>query len=307
VRLLFAGTPETAVPTLYALLGSRHEVVGVLTRPDAPSGRGQKLSPSPVRLAAQEAGLPVITDRPDSPELRAVLDELRPDAAVVVAYGHLLKPDVIAALPKGWINLHFSVLPAWRGAAPVQRALIAGDEITGATTFLIEEGMDSGPILGVVTEPVHLRDTAGELLERLAEVGAKLMVETLDAYEDGDLVPVPQDREGVSRAAKLTTDDARVDWNDPAMAVDRLIRGCTPEPGAWTMIGGERLGLGPVIPQPEVEDLEPGQVQVTKKMVLVGTATHAVELGEVRPEGKKWMAAADWARGARLGPDARFE
>lgn len=305
--MIFAGTPETAVPTLQALLASRHEVAAVLTRPDAPAGRGRKLQPSAVRVAAEEAGLPVITARPGSDEFFDAIGPLEAEAAVVVAYGHLLKPDVLAALPKGWINLHFSVLPAWRGAAPVQRALIAGDEITGATTFLIDEGMDTGPVLGVVTEQVHLRDTAGELLERLANVGAGLMVETLDAYEDGDLVPVPQTNDGASRAAKLTPEDAHVDFTDPAMAVDRLIRGCTPDPGAWALINDQRLGLGPVIPQPEIDDLEPGQIQVTKRAVLVGTATHAVELGEVKPEGKKNMNAADWARGAHLEPGARFE
>jgi methionyl-tRNA formyltransferase len=306
VRILFAGTPDVAVPTLQALLDSRHEVVAVLTRPDAPSGRGRTLAPSPVRVAAEAAGVRVITDRPDSPEFFAALDELKPVVAAVVAYGNLLRPAALDAIPKGWINLHFSVLPAWRGAAPVQRALIAGDEITGATTFLIEEGMDTGPVLGVVTEPVHLRDTSGQLLERMSHTGARLMVDTLDAYEDGDIVPVPQGHDGVSRAAKLTTADAQVDFSDPAMAVDRLIRGCTPEPGAWAELGGQRIGLGPVTPQPEIDDLEPGQIQVTKRAVLVGTATHAVELGEVKPPGKKLMAAADWARGAHLDVDAMF-
>ncbi len=307
MRLLFAGTPETAVPSLEALIASRHEVVAVLTRADAPAGRGRKLVPSPVRVAAEAAGIPVITDVPRGEEFLARLRELDIDAAPVVAYGHILKPEVLAIPAKGWVNLHFSVLPAWRGAAPVQRAIIAGDEITGATTFLIDEGMDTGPVLGTLTETVRPRDTSGDLLDRLAHAGAGLLVATMDALEEGSLNPQPQPGDGVSMAAKLTTADAHIDFRDPALAVDRLIRGCTPAPGAWTTLPGHdgeptRLGLGPVTVRPDVVDLLPGEVSATKREVLVGTATHAVELGEVRPVGKKPMPAADWARGARLEP-----
>ncbi|MFJ3406981.1 methionyl-tRNA formyltransferase [Promicromonospora sp. NPDC090134] len=298
MRLLFAGTPEPAVASLEALLASRHEVVAVLTRADAPSGRGRKLTPSPVRARAEEAGIRVITDVPRGDEFVALLEELQVDAAPVVAYGHILRPAVLAVPRLGWINLHFSVLPAWRGAAPVQRALIAGDEVTGATTFLLDEGMDTGPVLGTATETIRPTDTSGDLLGRLAVSGAELLVATLDALEDGTLQPQPQPADGVSVAAKLTTDDARVAWTDPALAVDRLVRGCTPAPGAWTVLpDGSRLGLGPVSPRPDVTDLRAGEVRALKHEVLVGTATHAVALGEVRPVGKKAMPAPDWARG----------
>ncbi|KZM78144.1 methionyl-tRNA formyltransferase [Cellulosimicrobium sp. I38E] len=308
MRLLFAGTPDTAVPSLDALLDSRHDVVAVLTRADAPSGRGRRLTPSPVRVRAEEAGIPVITDRPRGEDFLARLAELDVDAAPVVAYGEILRPDVLAVPRLGWVNLHFSVLPAWRGAAPVQRAIIAGDEVTGATTFLIEQGLDSGPTLGTTTETIRARDTAGDLLGRLAVSGAGLLVATLDALDDGTLRPQPQPADGVSHAAKLTPADAEVRWDHPALAVDRLVRGCTPAPGSWTTVPGPdgapaRLGLGPVTPRPDVTDLAPGHVRAGKKDVLVGTATHAVQLGDVAPVGKKQMPAADWARGARLPED----
>ncbi len=305
MRLLFAGTPEPAVPSLKALLGSRHEVVAVLTRADAPAGRGRRLVPSPVKVAAEDAGIPVLTDVPRGEEFVARLRDLDVDAAPVVAYGHLLRPELLAVPRLGWINLHFSVLPAWRGAAPVQRAIMAGDEVTGATTFLLDAGMDTGPVLGTTTETIRPTDTAGDLLQRLSVSGADLLVATLDALEDGVLRPQPQPADGVSIAPKITTHDAHVRWDTPAYAVDRRIRGCTPEPGAWTTLPGHdgepgaRLGLGPVSLRPDVEDLAPGQVRAGKKDVLVGTATHAVQLGHVQPVGKKPMPAADWARGAR--------
>ncbi|GGM28700.1 methionyl-tRNA formyltransferase [Promicromonospora citrea] len=299
MRLLFAGTPEPALASLDALIGSRHEVVAVLTRADAPSGRGRKLTPSPVRARAEEAGIPVLTDTPRGEEFLTRLRDLDLDVAPVVAYGHLLRPEVLAVPRHGWVNLHFSVLPAWRGAAPVQRALIAGDEVTGATTFLLDEGMDTGPVLGTTTETIRPTDTSGDLLQRLALSGAQLLVATLDALEDGTLQPQPQPADGVSVAPKLTTDDARITWTDPALAVDRLVRGCTPAPGAWTVLpDGSRLGVGPVTPRADVVDLRPGEVRALKREVLVGTATHAVALGEVRPVGKKAMPAPDWARGA---------
>ncbi|ACZ30745.1 methionyl-tRNA formyltransferase [Xylanimonas cellulosilytica DSM 15894] len=308
MRLLFAGTPHAAVPSLEALIASRHDVVAVLTRADAPAGRGRTLVPSPVRVAAEAAGIPVVTDVPRGDDFLTLLRDLDIDAAPVVAYGHLLRPDVLAVPRHGWVNLHFSLLPAWRGAAPVQRAIIAGDEITGATTFLLDEGMDTGPVLGTMTETIRPRDTSGDLLDRLAHAGAGLLVATLDGLEDGALHPQPQPADGVSLAAKLTTADAHIDFRDPALAVDRLIRGCTPAPGAWTTVPGPdgapaRLGLGPVAARPDVTDLGAGELRPGKREVLVGTATHAVQLGLVQPVGKKPMAAADWARGARLGDD----
>jgi methionyl-tRNA formyltransferase len=301
VRLLFAGTPEAAVPSLRALLDSRHEVVGVLTRPDAPAGRGRRLVRSPVGALADEAGLPVFTPRrPAEPGFLDALRELAPDCCAVVAYGALIRRDALDVPPHGWVNLHFSLLPAWRGAAPVQAALRHGDDVTGATTFRLEEGLDTGPTFGVVTEPIRFTDTAGELLGRLAEAGARLLVATMDGIEDGTLRAVPQPADGVSHAGKVTVEDARVDWATPPLALDRLVRSVTPDPGAWTTFRGERLGLGPLRPLVEGPELKPGELRAEKRRVLVGTVGSPMELGEVRPVGKRAMPAADWARGVRI-------
>jgi methionyl-tRNA formyltransferase len=302
MRLLFAGTPAVAVPALDALLASRHDVVAVLTRPDARAGRGRTLAASPVKERALAEGLEVLTPRsPRDESFRSRLGDLAVDCAPVVAYGALLPPVVLDVPVHGWVNLHFSVLPAWRGAAPVQHAVIAGDEVTGASTFRIEEGLDTGPVFGTLTEAIRPRDTAGDLLGRLAVAGAGLLVATLDAIEDGVAQPVPQPPDGVSLAPRLEVDDARVRWDHPAHAVDRRIRGCTPAPGAWTTApDGSRLKLGPVTPRPDVTDLGAGVLHATKDEVLVGTATHAVRLGDVSPAGRRAMPAADWARGARL-------
>ena len=311
MRLLFAGTPAVAVPALEALLASRHEVVAVLTRADARSGRGRRLAPSPVRERAEEAGIPVITDRPRSEGFAAHLASLAIDCAPVVAYGEILPADVLTIPAHGWVNLHFSLLPAWRGAAPVQRAIMAGDEVTGASTFRIEQGLDTGPVYGVATETIRRRDTAGVVLDRLALSGAGLLVASLDAIEDGHAAPVPQDAQGVSIAPKLTAEDARVVWTHPAHVVDRRVRGCTPAPGAWTTLpDGSRLGIGPVTPLADDDEvdlvLESGRVLVGKKRVLVGTGSRPVALGDVTPAGKKPMPASDWARGARLDETVRL-
>jgi methionyl-tRNA formyltransferase len=307
MRVLFAGTPEVAVPALHALLASRHEVVAVLTRPDAPAGRGRALMPSPVAAVALAEGIEVLRpDRPGNPAFQARLEELAPDAAPIVAYGGLIPPAALAVPRYGWVNLHFSLLPAWRGAAPVQHAVMAGDEVTGASTFRLEEGLDTGPVYGVVTDAIRPADTAGDVLARLAESGAGLLVVTLDGLESGMLVPVPQSPDGVSLAPKLRVEDARVVWTDPAMRVDRLVRGCTPAPGAWSEFRGERIKLGPVRPALEVTDLQPGELRVVKNSVWVGTASHAVLLGEVKAQGKKLMPAGDWARGVRVEPGERL-
>jgi methionyl-tRNA formyltransferase len=304
VRLVFAGTPAPAVPALRALLDSpRHEVVAVLTRPDAPRGRGRHSARSPVGTLADEAGVPVLTPRrPSEPEFLARLAELAPDCCPVVAYGALVPRAALEVPAHGWVNLHFSLLPAWRGAAPVQAAIRAGDEITGATTFRLEEGLDTGPTFGVVTEAVRPTDTAGDLLARLAGSGAGLLAATLDGIEDGTLIARPQPADGVSHAPKVTVDDARADWAAPAAAIDRLVRSVTPDPGGWTTFRGERLGLGPVVPAtgPDLPDLKPGELDAGKRRVLVGTATGPVELHEVRPSGKRPMPAPDWARGVRI-------
>jgi methionyl-tRNA formyltransferase len=308
VRLVFAGTPQVAVPSLQALLASdRHEVVGVVTRPDAAAGRGRKVSSSPVKQLAVDAGIEVLQpQRPREPEFQARLRELAPDCCPVVAYGALVPRDALDIPRHGWVNLHFSVLPAWRGAAPVQHAVLAGDEVTGASTFLLEEGMDTGPVYGVVTEEIRPRDTSGDLLERLSVSGAALLVATLDGIEDGTLVPRPQPADGVSMAPKVTVDDVHIDWNAPAQRVDRLIRAATPAPGAWTTFRGKRIKLEPV--QPTEGRLEPGAVEDRGKAgVAVGTATSPVLLGAVRPEGKPAMDARDWARGIRPAPGDRFE
>ncbi|WP_134773497.1 methionyl-tRNA formyltransferase [Ornithinimicrobium flavum] len=310
MRVVFAGTPEAAVPSLRALLASRHEVVGVLTRPDARAGRGRALRPSPVRGVAEQAGLPVLT--PDTLRGDEMADRLRewgPDACAVVAYGLLVPPHLLALPAHGWVNLHFSLLPAWRGAAPVQHAVRAGDDITGAVTFRLEQGLDTGPVLGRLTEPIRPEDTSGALLDRLALAGADLLVATMDGLEQGMLVPEPQPADGVSLAPKLGVDDARVDWARPSYAVDRLVRACTPAPGAWTTWRGERLKLGPVRPTPAPSDRElaPGELLAGRQDVLVGTGGGAVRLDRVQPHGRREMAAADWARGVRPGTGERFD
>jgi methionyl-tRNA formyltransferase len=307
MRVIFAGTPETAVPSLSAILDSRHDVVAVLTKPDAPAGRGRKLTPSPVAQVASDAGVEVLKpQRPRDPDFLARLAAIRPDCAPVVAYGGLL-PRAALDVPKhGWVNLHFSLLPAWRGAAPVQHAILAGDEVTGACTFQIEEELDDGPVYGVVTEPVRATDTSGDLLERLANSGAKLLVATLDGIDDGSLVAHPQPATGVSWAPKLMAADVEIDWSRPALYVDRLIRACTPDPGAWTTFRGERIKLGPVRLDPGTTDLAAGELRGDRDSVRVGTGSHAVFLGEVHPQGRRVMPAPDWARGARLDPNERL-
>ncbi|MGB2838841.1 MAG: methionyl-tRNA formyltransferase [Actinomycetes bacterium] len=314
MRLVFAGTPEVACVSLDRVQASRHTVVAVLTRPDARSGRGRALTPSPVAARADELGIPVL--RPTSlgdPTVHEALTALAPDCCPVVAYGGLVPPSLLGLPKHGWVNLHFSLLPSWRGAAPVQHAILHGDDVTGATTFQLTDGLDTGPVFGSVTEGIGADDTSGELLDRLAHTGAELLVRTLDGIEDGELRPVDQSTDGISLAPKLTSGDARVRWSDPALAVDRRIRACTPNPGAWTVRAGERLGVigvtfgsaGP--PRGEEEGLDPGVVRVTKRAVHVGTGSVPVELDRVRPAGGKVMAAADWARGARLVDGERFE
>jgi methionyl-tRNA formyltransferase len=241
---------------------------------------------------------------PRAPEFLEQLADLAVDCAPVVAYGALV-PQAALDLPRhGWINLHFSLLPAWRGAAPVQHAIMAGDEVTGASTFRLEAGLDTGPVFGTVTEPIGPRDTAGDLLDRLARSGARLLVATLDGIAAGALEPRPQPAEGVSLAPRIDPADARVDWALPAHVVDRRIRGVTPAPGAWTTWRGERLRLGPVQPVPG-EDLAPGELRVGRDGVLAGTGRGAVRLGQVQPAGRRMLAAGDWARGARPGPGER--
>ncbi|MDP4506379.1 methionyl-tRNA formyltransferase [Nonomuraea turcica] len=308
MRLVFAGTPETALPSLRTLIDSpRHEVVAVVTRPDAQSGRGRKVHPSPVAALAEEAGIEVLRPlKAGDPDFLDRLRALEPDCCPVVAYGALLPQSALDVPRHGWINLHFSILPAWRGAAPVQHAILHGDAITGATTFQIVKELDAGPVYGVVTEEIRTTDTSGTLLERLSVSGAGLLAATLDGVEDGALEARPQPADGVTIAPKINVDDARVDWAKPAMHVDRLIRACVPNPGAWSEFRGHRIKLGPVVPV-SGERLAPGEVAVTKTTVLVGTATEAVRLGEVQPQGKRLMEAVEWARGVRPEGKETFE
>jgi|SRR5215470_15635820 len=310
MRLVFAGTPEAAVPALDALLASRHEVAAVVTRPDAPAGRGRKVEASPVARRAAAAGIEVLTPaRPREEEFLDRLREIGPDCCPVTAYGALL-PQAALDIPRyGWVNLHFSVLPAWRGAAPVQHAILHGDDVTGASTFLIVKELDAGPVYGVLTEPVRPDDTSGTLLARLAQSGAGLLVATLDGIEDGTVHAVPQPADGVSFAPKINPADAHVDWKLPAHVVDRQIRAWTPDPGAWTELDGARLKLGPVAldaPGAAPLDLGPGEVLAGRQAVFAGTGSRPVRLGDVQAPGKRLMSAADWARGLRAGGPVRF-
>ena len=309
MRLVFAGTPEPAVPSLQKLVESpRHEVAAVLTRPDAASGRRGKPSPSPVARFALEHDIPVLRPgRPNSDEFIGELTELAPECCAVVAYGALLSERLLAVPKHGWVNLHFSLLPAWRGAAPVQAAIAAGDTVTGATTFQIEPALDSGPVFGVVTETVRPTDTAGELLERLSISGAALLATTIDGIADASLTPVPQPSDGVTIAPKITVDEARVRWDLPAHVVDRRIRAVTPNPGAWTMIGELRVKLGAVTVDESADVMPPGAIRVATQR---RAHRHRIPARRARcppAPGKKPMNAADWARGARLDESAHAE
>ncbi|MBT1176589.1 methionyl-tRNA formyltransferase [Bifidobacterium callimiconis] len=319
LRILFCGTPDVAVPSLKALAEADGiEVACVLTRPDAPRGRGRRLMPSPVKVAAQELGIPVIDGNPRDEGFVGELAALNVEAAAVVAYGRILPQNVLDALPKGWYNLHFSLLPQWRGAAPAQRALWSGQPSTGATVFRITLGMDEGPILLQNHTDISDRETSGELLDRMAVSGAPLLVDAMRSVADGTAQPVAQPADGVTVADKIRTDDAHVIFDAPVESVDRQIRACTPEPGAWCAFTANAeafdaqpltlhiLSAAPASDAPNVPmDLAPGELRAGKRNVWVGTATTPLELLEVKAQGKKAMRAADWARGARLGAEAR--
>ena len=307
MRIVFAGTPTPALASLQRLIDSpHHDVVAVLTRPAAAAGRRGKPAPSPVAQLALDAGIPVLRpEQPNSPEFIAELTRIAPDCCAVVAYGALLSAQMLAVPPHGWVNLHFSLLPAWRGAAPVQAAIAAGDSVTGATTFRIEPALDSGPVYGIVTETIRAHDTAGELLDRLALSGGELLEATLDGIADGSLTPVPQAADGVSVAPKVSVEEARIRWDLPAHVIDRRIRAMTPNPGAWTMIGDMRIKVGPVSSEESGDAVEPGVIVAERSRVLIGTGSVPVQLGQIQPPGKKPMAAADWARGARLDTAVR--
>ncbi|MDD7833968.1 methionyl-tRNA formyltransferase [Paenarthrobacter sp. AB444] len=306
MRVLFAGTPAVAVPSLDALVKAGFDVVAVLTRPDAPLGRKRVMTPSPVAARAEELGIDIIRAAKVDADTTARIADYAPDVAAIVAYGGIVPRPALDVPKHGWVNLHFSLLPAWRGAAPVQRSLMAGDDITGAVTFQLEEGLDTGPVFGTLTEAVSPEDTAGDLLERLSFSGAVLLSQTLSAIDAGQASPQPQTGE-VSLAPKLSLDDGRLDWQKPALALTRQARGVTPEPGAWTTLDGQRVKLESVGLRPEVNDLAPGAIRMDGKVVLVGTGSHAIELGRIQPAGKKMMSSADWARGLAAPERVVFE
>ncbi len=299
LRIVFAGTPAVAVPTLERLAASGHEVVGVVTRPPAPLGRKRVLTPSPVAQAAERLGIPVIDAARLDAEATGRIAELRPDLGVVVAYGGLVREPLLSTPAHGWINLHFSVLPAWRGAAPVQRALIAGDAELGASVFRLVPELDAGDVYASRSRPVAPGETAGLALESLAETEADLVLGVVDAIAAGTAVATPQAGEPTF-APKLSIEDGRIDWTRSTDEVDARVRGVTPEPGAHTEVGGIRLKVleaRPAAVGGEPPQLEPGGLRLDGRRLLVGTADGAMELRRVQPAGRNAMAAADWWRG----------
>lgn len=306
MRLVFAGTPQVAADTLAHLLdGTDHEVVAVLTRPDAPQGRSSRPVPSPVARLAAERGIEVLRpERSGDPELASRLADLAPDCCPVVAYGGLV-PRALLGLPAhGWVNVHFSLLPRWRGAAPVQHAILAGDEVTGVTVFQLVEALDAGPVLATAEYRLGASETAGEALAALQPLGAELLAETLGGLAAGELTPRPQPEAGVTLAPKLTAAAARLDWTRPAVELSRQVRADNPSPMAWTELAGERFRILLAVPAPP-GGLAPGELRAGKQQVLVGTGDGSLELKQVQPAGKRALPAADWARGLR-GP-GRFE
>ena len=302
MRIAFAGTPDAAVPTLQALINSPHEIAFVITRPDAPKGRGQELTPSPVAKLAASNGLPIVKTSDLSQVAHQVADL---DAVVVVAFGGLVPKNLLDVPKFGWINVHFSLLPHWRGAAPVQHAIMAGDDVTGITTFRIEEALDSGPVLAYITTSIGNNETAGQLLDRLSIEGAQLALATLQGLANNSIHPLAQPLDGVSYAPKITTAVARINWQEPALVIARKIRAMTPSPGAWTMSGQDRFKLTPVKLVPEVTHLTAGQLAFVDGQVYVGTGSHAVELDQIQLPGKTFTAANNWAR--NLKSDLVFE
>ena len=302
-----------ALPSLEALSASEHEVVAVLTRPDAARGRSRRPVPSEVGAWAEAHGVPVLKpSHPRDPEFVAALTELAPDACPVVAYGALIPQHVLDIPRLGWVNLHFSLLPRWRGAAPVQRAIMAGDPTTGATTFRIVKELDAGPVYGMIEHPLAGTETAGEVLAALAQSGARLLVESIDRLAEVEPVAQRATTAGggsaVTLAPKITVDEARIDWTLDAVTLDALVRGCSPEPMAWTTLtygdAEERFKIA-LTRLGDADDLRPGEVRAERRRVLVGTGTTALELVRVQPQGKKEMPGADWARGLR-DADVRF-
>lgn len=298
MRLVFAGSPDAAVPTLRALAASSHELVGVITRADSPQGRRRLLTPTPVAVVAEELGIPVLRSNRLDDSTTAAVERMRPDLGVIVAYGGLVRDPLLSMPPLGWINLHFSLLPRWRGAAPVQRALMAGDDLTGATVFQLVEELDAGDVFGRLTQEISPRDTAGDLLSSLAESGASLVAGVVDALDRGEARAEPQEGD-VTLAPKLSIADGRIDFARHPALVSGHIRGVTPEPGAYSETDGERVKILTIGRTNPDLVLPPGHATLVDGRVLVGTAGAALEITRVQPAGKKPMAAADWLRGRR--------
>jgi len=296
MKLVFAGTPQVAVPSLTLLASSDHEIAAVVTRTDAALGRKRVLTPSPVAAAAESLGLPVIKANRLDADATAAVTALDADLGVIVAYGGLVREPLLSAPRLGWINLHFSLLPRWRGAAPVQRAIMAGDAETGAAVFQLVAELDAGAVFGELTVPIGRHATAGTLLESLSHSGAELLRSVVDDIAAGSIRSVEQSGE-VTLAPKLSLDDARVDWTLPGDRIHAIIRGVTPEPGAFTEIDGARLKLHDVAPAHGQAGLRPGHITHLDKRVLIGTGTEPLELITVQPAGKTPMKAIDWWRG----------
>jgi methionyl-tRNA formyltransferase len=306
MRVVFFGTPAFAVPSLRALVDEGAEVVGVITRPDRPRGRHHSaLLPPEVKQAALELNLPVFQpERPRGDLFLASLRRLNPDLGVVVAYGHLLRPEVLALPPRGMINVHASLLPRHRGAAPVQAALLAGDTVTGVTIMQMDAGMDTGPILHQLRTPVGPDDTAGSLLDRLAELGAQALIEALVLLQRGELHPVPQDDARATLAPRIDRDGARIRWDEGAETVSRRIRAFDPNPGAWTMLDDREVKLFGAVPT--ASRAEPGVVVGTEPLLIVGTGDGAVAIAAVQPAGRRRMGSAEWCRGRGPREGDRF-
>src|SRR6478752_3764004 len=285
MRLVFAGTPAVAVPSLLAL-AARHEVVAVITREDAPLGRKRVLTPSPVAAAAEERGLPVIRANRLREEATEQVRGLQPDLGVIVAYGGLVREPLLSLPRLGWVNLHFSLLPRWRGAAPVQHAVIAGDAETGAAVFQLVPELDAGDVFSELRRPIGPDETAGELLEALSVSGADLLADTVDGLAAGTLASEPQ-RGEPTPAPKLTIDDGRLDVTRPADEVYARLRGVTPEPGAHAMLGGERFKILRAARADDAAPLRPGAVEQHDRRILVGTGTTPLQLLTVQPAGKR--------------------
>lgn len=307
MKCVFAGTPAAAVPALTSLVKSSHEVVATLTRPPARTGRGRALACSPVESAAREAGIDVYTPRTlRDPDVVATLRSLDADVVAVVAYGQIVPPELLDAYRFGWVNLHFSLLPRWRGASPVQHALMAGDDLTGVSVFQIEEGLDTGPVYAQDPYPILPGSTTPILMEKLARHGAQVLVSVLDSLESGKATGHPQDDDEVTYAPMITRENTRIDFARPGEEIERLVRACSDNPGTWALLEGTRLKITRVACLPS-SDLAPGELRVSKNEVAVGTATCDLLIATLAAPGKRVMAAPEWARGARLGPHPHFD